>query len=262
MIKIKDITHTGLAKLVGTHGSNTLNRDELEVLIESALDPDKTNRRLITESIINALTVPIEWLVDHTIRAKALAIRCIWEAVNARLHGDPSWIRLLGWALHYIADWGTPQHSPISKSNPALPLIGFGTIIGGLYGGFSKKGAGLVEVLKGIAKGAFEWGLISSIPALASLAIVHSAFEERCNERWREHANLIEEQFKLVEKHRQPPKQLEQALELFEEKMNDLRRICINLKANWIYSCDKCEFADYMTKIALVMDLAIQITMM
>lgn len=258
---MKDICHKGLAKLIGRYGSNPLEPWVLEILIDSAVEPDETNKQMIAEEIINILTIPIEWLVDHTIKAKVLAIRCIWEAYNAKHNNNHSWPRYLGWAFHYIADWGTPHHSPVSRSNPIPAFAGAGAIIGGIIGGITESGGDLGEVLLGIAKGALVGAGISGVAGLICLAIEHNEFEIRCDERWEKHANLIMDRFKAIRGDQQIPKQLGQALELLEQRMDILRQKCNNLSANWIYSSNESEFAEYMAQIAIIMDFACQIIM-
>ncbi len=153
---MKNICHKGLAELVGKYSSIPMEDWALEELIKASIEPDEINKQKIAEDIINSLIIPIEWLVNHTIKAKSIAIRCIMEAYHAKSRNDASWLRYLGWATHYIADWGTPPHSPTSRSNLVPALAGAGAIIGGIIGGIEKSGSDLGEVLIGIAQGAFS----------------------------------------------------------------------------------------------------------
>lgn len=253
---MKKICHKGLAELVGKYGSIPMEVWALEVLIKASIEPDEINKQKIAEDIINSLIIPIEWLVNHTIKAKSIAIRCIWEAYNAKSRNDTSWLRYLGWATHFIADWGTPPHSPTSRSNPVPALVGAGAIIGGVIGGIEKSGSDLGEILIGIAKGALIGAGISGVAGLIGLAIEHSDFEIKCDKHWESIAHLIKDNFIRKKGRKYPPEQLEQALEKFELMMDNLRQKSDNLPSEFK---DNIELAEYMADIAVVMDFAFQI---
>jgi len=253
---MKEICHKGLAELVGKYGSIPMEAWALEVLIKASIEPDEINKQKIAEDIINSLIIPIEWLVNHTIKAKSIAIRCIREAYHARCKNDTSWLRYLGWATHFIADWGTPPHSPTSRSNPVPALAGAGAIIGGIIGGIVKSESDLGEVLIGIAKGALIGAGISGVAGLIGLVIEHSDFEIKCDKRWESATQLIKDNFKRKKGRKSPHEQLEQALEKFELMMDNLRQKCDNLPPEFK---DNTKFAEYMTDIAIVMDFAFQI---
>ncbi len=257
---LKDDSHKTLADIVGTFGSTPIYNDLLEVLIESSVEPDKINIELIANDFLNNLIVPVEWLINHGIRAKELAVRSIMEALNAYKIGDNAWAKYLGWSFHYIADWGTPHHAPFSKSNPIPTLMGAGLIIGGFFGGLSKSGQGLKEILKGIVKGVAIGGSITGAVALVDLAIEHNEFEKHCDLRIKDLLSLIIRIFKKQKKSLNF-KNLSNALQLFEDKMDGLRRECNDLAPDWIYESNDKTFANYMAKIAIIMDIASQIVM-
>ncbi len=257
---MKEISHKTLAYIVGTSGTQPLRNKSLEILIESSVEPDTINLELIANDILNSLIVPIEWLINHGIRAKELAARSIMESSNAYQIRDNAWIKYLGWVFHYIADWGTPHHAPFSRSNPIPALMGAGLLIGGLFGGLSKAGQGLKEVLKAIAKGVAIGGGISGTVALIDLAIEHNEFEKHCDRRIKENLDLVVNTFK---KNRKSLKfeNIFNALQFFEIKMDELRQDCNNLPKNWVYNSDNKGFASYLAKIAVIMDIASQIVM-
>ena len=257
---MKEISHKTLAYIVGTSGTKSLRNEYLEILIESSVEPDRINLELIANDILNSLVVPIEWLINHGIRAKKLAARSIIESLNAYQIGDNAWVKYLGWIFHYIADWGTPHHAPFSRSNPIPVLMGAGLLIGGLFGGLSKAGQGLKEVLKAIAKGVIVGGGISGTVALIDLAIEHNEFEKRCDKRIKENLDLITNIFKKNRKFLKF-ENIFNALQFFEIEMDELRQDCNNLPPDWIYNSDNKDFASYLAKIAVIMDLASQIVM-
>ena len=260
-MKMKNKSHQELTKLVVTNDPSEFNTTIRLDLIKYSIEPDETNKQRIMENILNALTIPIEWLVNHTIRAKDLAIRCIWSAYEAKQNEDPNWVRYLGWALHYIADWSTPHHSPISRSNPVPAITGLGTLIGALLGGLAKSGEGLEEVLKGAAKGALIGGGISGVASIVGLAIEHNAFEIECDNRWDVNSNLTIQRFNKLKNNFIPSKEIGIAFESFEGLMEDLRYECNNLRSDWISVSSDGEYSDYLGNIALVMNFACQMVM-
>lgn len=251
--------HQELAKLVATSGLVKFNQDQISKLIQASIEPDETNKQRIMENIIDALTIPVEWLVNHTIRAKDLAIRCIWSAYESRRENDPSWIHYLGWAFHYIADWGTQQHSPISKANPVPAMTGLGLIIGGIIGGLSKAGKGLGEVLEGVAKGLLVGGGISGVAGIIGLVIEHNEFEIQCDARWDRNLNLITKRFNKIKERSIPPNKIGLAFENFERLLDNLRFECNNLQKKWVIKSSDKDYSNYMAFIAGIMSFACQI---
>jgi len=269
---LKEISHKGLARLVGTYGTYPLEQEVLESIIKASVEPDLINRQRITENFINALTIPIEWLLEHGIYAKDLAIYFINEAYEAKKNNDISWSKSLGWAFHFITDWGTPHHSPKSKSNPVIPSAKIGAKtgafaggIGGLIKGITKPNISfwevLLDVLKGVGTGAVIGAGVGAGAGVIELAFDHNNFEKRCDVLWEENLQSIRDNFRIKVGEQQLPEQSTSALNLLEEKMNSLRQLCENLPTNWIDTCDSDEYLEYMIQIALVMDLANQIVM-
>jgi len=267
---LKEISHKGLARVVGTYGTYPLEQEGLESIIKASVEPDLINRQRITENFINALTIPIEWLIDHGIYAKDLAIHFINEACEAKKNNDRSWSRSLGWAFHFITDWGTPHHSLMSNSNPVIPSAKLGAKTGAISGGIGGFIKGItkpntsfwevvLDVLKGVGMGAVIGTGAGAGAGVIELAFDHNNFENHCDVLWEEKIQSIRDNFRVKVGEQQLPEQLTSALNLFEEKMNSLRQLCENLPANWIDTCDGDEYSEYMIEIALVMDLACQI---
>ncbi|MFX1276037.1 MAG: hypothetical protein ACFFBP_18135 [Promethearchaeota archaeon] len=264
---MKEICHKGLARLVGTLGSMPLEPEDLKNVIDGSIDPDNLNKQRMNENLINTLTISFEWLLEHTIHAKELAIKSINEACEARKRNNGIWGRFLGWAFHFITDWGTPYHSFKSKSNP-LPSsakigTGSGAIIGGIGGlikSLTKRDTDFREIISDGFKGAGIGAVVGTGIGVgiggAALAISHGKFETRCDELWDEYYSSIEEKFEIEIKNQEV---LNITIDLFENKMNSLRQLCESLPADWIFTCNREEYADYMIKIALTMDLACQV---
>jgi hypothetical protein len=250
--------HQELAKLVAATNPTIFRDDTLQTLIQSSIEPDETNKQRIMENILDALTIPVEWLVNHTVRAKELTIRCVWNAYEMRRKKNSTWLQYLGWAFHYIADWGTPHHSPVSKSNPVPAMTGIGAIIGGVLGGFSKAGEGLGEVLKGVAKGALMGAGISGVAGIVGLVIEHNEFEIKCDARWDDNSNLIKDKFFKLKEQYIPSNEIGVAFKNLENLLDDLRSECNYLPPDWISQSSTTEYSDYMVKIAIIMHFVFQ----
>ncbi|MHA1251245.1 MAG: hypothetical protein ACTSRP_14745 [Candidatus Helarchaeota archaeon] len=255
---MKEIVHKGLTRLVGTYGSSPIESNALEIIINASVEPDQVDRKKFSENLFYG----INWLFNHTIGAKKLAIKNLINACNAYAINDISWLKSLGITFHFITDWGTPHHALNSKSNPFLDLTRTGAQLGGKISTISKSSTSWKDELKKYFQGALIGGGISGAIGLFVLYLSHSNFESRCDELWEENIQLIRENFRGRVKHQHVPEQLNLALDLFEEKMNYLRQLSKNLPSNWINTCNSIEYADYMTEIALVMNLACEIVMM
>ncbi len=262
MIFLREICHKGLAKLVGAYGSVPMNNEDLFELIKASIEPDLEKRKNIEKNLQNIpKVVPIlfETLVEHTIGAKENAILNLRKAKNAYLKDDSSWISFLGQTFHYITDWGTPYHAPLSVANPVIPNTIFWTLIMGLLGIIVNRKKGSKKMLES----AIKWGLIgagtSGGSSLIKLYLDHELFEEQCDEYWNRYKSSISRKFISQKKVLHLPRNFEEAIMLFDEKMNNLRTICNNTSPDWILSSDGDNFADYMVQIAVVMDFAIQI---
>ena len=231
---MKEITHKGLARLVGVYGSYPIDSNNLETLESSSVEPDRLNREEIGKGSFKAITTSIEWLVDHTVKAKELAIQYINEATSAYNSGDHSWSRWLGWCFHFITDWATPYHSLTSKSN---------SILNSTSDTFKKASENddglLLTILKGVSN-------------LIKFKVDHDNFEDICEERWQQNETIVKNNFIKFKNNRLSFVDLN----IFNEMMDDLRFKYENLSADWSINSTNQEFARYMAEIAIVMDVA------
>ena len=250
---MKDICHKGFARLVGTYGALPMEPEALEIIINASVEPDQIDKEIFSKNVFYGA----KWLYNHTMGAKELAVKYLRNAYDANVSNEISWLRELGFAFHFIADWATPQHSINSNSNPLIGLTRTGAQLGGVIGGISDPDKNSSKELKGSLIGGGILGLIG----LIVLPISHSRFESRCDKRWEKNIQLVTEFFRAKVENNQLPEQLDLALGLFEEKMNNLRQICDKLSIFWIDTCDNVEYANYMVEIALVMNFACQIIM-
>ena len=259
---MRERCHKGLAKLVGAYGSVPMNIKDLSELMKASIEPDLENRKNIEKNlqkIPKVVPILFEWLVEHTIGGKENAILNLRTARNAYLKGDPSWISFLGRTSHYVTDWGTLYHSPISVANPVILKTIFWMVSMGLYGIIVNRRKGSKKMFES----AIKWGSIGAAVSggynLIKLYLEHKIFEEQCDEYWGRYESLIKRKFVSQKKVLNLPRNFEEAIMLFDEKMNDLRIICNNTSPDWILSNNGDNFADYMVQIAFVMDFAIQI---
>lgn len=254
---MKEICHKGLARLVGKYGFSLIEPNALELVVNASVEPDIIDRERFSENFFYG----IRWVFNHTIGAKKLAVKFIRKARDAYTMNSISWLKNLGIAFHFIIDWGTPYHSPTSKSNPFLDIAQAGAEFGGKIGIMSKSSNSWRDELREFVKGALIGGGIFGAFGLILLYFSHNNFETRCDERWKENVPLIREHFRAKVGYPKLPEKLNLTLDLFEEKMNNLYQQSENLPAIWIDNCSDVEYADYMSDIAVVMDLACQIVM-
>lgn len=248
--------------MVGAYGSVHIHKNFLPELLIASVEPDLENTQNIKNNLDDLpkiIMILSKWSIEHTIGAKELAILNLRNSYEARLKDDPSWISFLGLVFHYITDWGTPYHSPVSMANPVIPAI----VIGGISTGFLRLIinwiSGSSEILNGVTKWGFSGAAASGGISLISLYLEHKKFEEQCDEYWDNNKNLITKLFLAQKKDFHLPRNFEEAIEIFEKKMKDLRTLCNNTSPNWILSNVGENYANYMVQIAVVMDLAIQI---
>ena len=254
---MKEICHKGLARLVGEYGSSRIVPNDLELVVKASVEPDNIDKERFSENFFYG----IKYLFNHTIKAKKLSVNYIRKARDAYAMNNSSWLKKLGIAFHFITDWGTPHHSLTSKSNPFLDFTQAGAQLGGEVSIMSKSSRNWRDELWEFIKGASIGGGIFAAIALLLLYFSHNNFEYRCDESWKESISLITEHFKAKLVHSQFPMNINLAFDLFEEKMNNLHLRSDNLPANWIDNCTDVEYADYMSDIAIVMNLACQIVM-
>jgi len=254
---LKEICHKGLARLVGEYGSSLIEPNALELVVNASVEPDNIDRERFSENFFYG----IKYLFNHTIKAKKLSVNYIRKTRDAYAMNSSSWLKNLGIVFHFITDWGTPYHSPTSKSNPFLDITQAGVQLGGEVGIMSKSSSSWRDELWEFVKGALIGGGIFGAIGLILLYFSHNNFESRCDERWKESLSLIREHFRAKLVHSQLPKKINLAFDLFEEKMNKLHQRSEDLPADWIDNCTDVEYADYMSDIAIIMDLACQIVM-
>ena len=254
--KMKEYTHKELTRLVGNHSSTQFDSEAIEILVEASVKPDTDFKNQIELSgLWQKFLLYKDWFFEHTILAKDLALDYLKKAFIARKKGYDIWVEELGQSLHYIMDWGNPYHSPTSKANPVGPLTQSGMILGN-----SIETDSIEKKIRNISAGV---GIFTGLGA-AILYISHKDFEERCDTLFNLHfipvKNKIVEVLQNHTSEFSSPTQLHDALKKFEIEMDKLRDFCDNLEANWISeTCDSRSFSDYMSRIAIVMDMAIKI---
>lgn len=164
---MREITHKGLARLVGLYGSHAIDSDNLQILESSSVEPDEINREGLRKGMLEAIMTSIGWFADHTDRAKELSIQNINKTSEAYHSGDQSWSRWLGWVFHFITDWATPYHSSNTMSKYILD---------------SKSDIFNKESENG---GVSFWTILSNrLFNLVKFKADHDKFEDICEERW------------------------------------------------------------------------------
>ncbi len=231
---MKEITHKGLARLVGLYGSHAIDSDNLQILESSSVEPDEINREGLGKGMFEAIMTSVGWFTDHTFKAKELSIQYINKASEAYNSGDHSWSRLLGWCFHYITDWVTPYHSLKSMSR---------------YISDSKSYKSNKESAN---DDGFFLNFLKGVSGLLKFKIDHDKFEVICEERWQQNEPIIKDNLIKFKNNRMSFVDLE----IFNEMMNELQVKCENLLLDMIIDCSDQEFALYMTDIAIVMDVA------
>ncbi|MBA7512542.1 hypothetical protein ES705_04548 [subsurface metagenome] len=231
---MKEITHKGLARLVGLYSSYSIDSDNLQILESSSVEPDEKNREELDKGMFEAIITSIGWFTDHTAKAKELSIQYINKASEAYNSGDHSWSRWLGWSFHFITDWATPYHSLKSMSR---------------YISDSKSDKSNKESAN---DDGFFLNFLKGVSGLLKFKVDHDKFEVICEERWQQDEPIIKDNFIKFKHNRMSFVDLE----IFDEMMDELQVKCENLLLDWIINCTDQEFARYMTDIAIVMDVA------
>ena len=237
---MREITHKGLARLVGLYGSHAIDSDNLQILESSSVEPDEINREELRKGMLESITTSIRWFVDHTAKAKELSIQYINKTSEAYNSGDQSWSRWLGWVFHFITDWATPYHSSNTMSKYILD---------------SKSDIFNKESENGSVS--FWTILLNRFFNLVKFKADHDKFEDICEERWQQNDSIIKDNFIKFKENSISFVDLE----IFSEKMDELRAKCENKLLDWITDCSDQEFSLYMTDIAKVMDVACQIVL-
>ena len=236
---MREITHKSLARLVGLYGSHAIDSNNLQILESSSVEPDEINREGLRKGMLEAITTSIVWFADHTDRAKELAIQNINKTSEAYNSGDQSWSRWLGWVFHFITDWATPYHSSNTMSKYILD---------------SKSDIFNKESENG---GVSFWTILDRFVNLVKFKVDHDKFEDICEDRWHQNNSIIKDNFIKFKENSISFVDLE----IFSEKMDELRAKCENKLLDWITDCSDQEFSLYMTDIAKVMDVACRIVL-
>lgn len=237
---MREITHKGLARLVGLYGSHAIDSDNLQILESSSVEPDEINREGLYKGMLEAITTSIRWFVDHTAKAKELSIQYINKTSEAYNSSDQSWSRWLGWVFHFITDWATPYHSSNTMSKYILD---------------SKSDISNKESENG---GVSFWTIIlEGLLNLVKLKADHDKFEDICEERWQQNDSIIKDNFIKFKENSISFVDLE----IFSEKMDELQAKYENKLLDWVTDCSDQEFSLYMTDIAKVMDVACRIVL-
>ena len=189
--------------------------------------------------MFEAIITSIGWFADHTDRAKELSIQNINKTSEAYNSGDQSWSRWLGWVFHFITDWATPYHSSNTMSKYILD---------------SKSDIFNKESENG---GVSFWTILDRLFNLVKFKADHDKFEDICEERWQQNDSIIKDNFIKFKENSISFVDLE----IFSEKMDELRAKCENKLLDWITDCSDQEFSLYMTDIAKVMDVACRIVL-
>jgi len=236
---LREITHKGLARLVGLYGSHTIDSNNLQILEISSVEPDKINREGLHKGMLEAIMTSIGWFADHTNRAKELAIQNINKTSEAYNSGDQSWSRWLGWVFHFITDWATPYHSSNTMFKYILD---------------SKNDVVKKESENG---GVSFWTILDIFLNLVQFKADHDKFEDICEQRWQQNDSIIKDNF--IKSRENSISFVD--LKIFSEKMDELRAKYENKLLDWITVSSDQEFSLYMTDIAKVMDVACRIVL-
>ncbi len=236
---MKEITHKGLARLVGLHSSYTINSDNLQLLESSSVEPDEINREGLSKGMLETITTSIGWFTNHTAKAKEMAIQYLDKAFEAYNSGNQCWPSLLGWCFHFITDWATPYHSLKSMSR---------------YISDSKNEKSNKESTN---DDGFFLNFLKGVSGLLKFKMDHDTFEVICEERWLQNEPFIKAKLIKFKNNRMSFVDLE----IFNEMMDELQVKYENLLLDVIIDCSDQEFALYMTDIAIVMDVACRIVL-
>jgi len=231
---MKEITHKGLARLVGLYGSFSIDTDNLQILESSSVEPDEINREGLRKGMLEGIMISIRWFADHTDKAKELSIQNMNKTFDAYNSGDQSWSRWLGWVLHFIADWATPYHSSNTMSKYIYDSKS------DIFNEESENRSGPL------------WTILDRFFNLVKFKADHDKFEAICEERWQQNEFIIKDNFIKFKENRISFKDFG----IFSEKMDELRAKYEDKLLDWIKKCSDKEFSWYMVEIAKVMDFA------
>lgn len=258
---MREKCHKGLTELVFEVGLGYNSKRDLMKLLNASIEPDLENRRQIEENLDSPLKIlPIlsNWLTEHTSGARKLALENLEKAYYARLRNEPHWTYFLGLTFHYITDWATPYHSPISLAKKVIPY----SILGGIGAILIKSVVNLINETNESQEGIAQWGLLGAGTAsgisLITQYIKHNEFEKQCDDLWTKYEPLIRKKFNSLNISNQLPSSFEEAMKNFNQLMSKLRYTCENTSPDLILA-DGNNFVDYLIKIAIVMQYACKI---
>ncbi len=230
---MKEIVHRSLTRLVGLYGTHRTNYRNLRLLEFYSVEPDEKRRKQLRKGMRERIVSSYGWLSEHTRRAKELSIKNLDKACEAYKSGDQSWVKWLGRCFHYITDWATPYHS--------VKLI-YKYIL-------TSRSDNLYEESP---QDRISRNILDVMTNLVKLILEHNKFENLCEKRWQEIELLVREKF-IKFTHN---KSFSVDLRMFIKLMDDLHLRVEGLSANWASNSTNQEFAIYMTRIAIVMDIA------
>ncbi len=237
---MREITHKGLARLVGLYGYHAIDSDNLQILVSKSVEPDEIEREGLRKGMLEVVMTSIRWFAGHTDKAKELAIQHINKSYEAYNSNDLSWSRWLGWVFHYITDWATPYHSLKTMSKFILD---------------SKSDTSDNESENASVS---PWiRIFDKLINAAKFKAEHDKFEDICEERWQQNESTIKDNFIKFKENTISSTDLE----MFSEKMDGLRAKYENKLLEWMIDCSDQEFSLYMTDIAKVMDVACRIVL-
>ncbi len=231
---MREIIHRSLTRLVGLYGSHKMCTKYLQILESSSVQPDEIRREQIGKGMFEAIIGSIGWVTEHTKKAKELAIENVNKAYEAYNSGDLSWLKWLGWSFHYIADWATPYHSVRLMVKYILDSENDNSDEES-----QDTGSGWVK-------------LFNKISNLLLFKVEHDKFEDTCEKRWEEIESVVMEMFIKFKN----TSSFFVDINKFDNLMDELRLRVEDLSADWANRSTTQDFASYMTRIAILMDIA------
>ncbi len=231
---MREIIHRSLTQLVGLNGSHKIDPKYLQILESSSVQPDEIRREQISKGMLEAIKGSIGWVTEHTMKAKELAIENVIKAYEAYNSRDLSWLKFLGWCFHYIADWATPYHSVRLMAKYIL----------------DSENDNSNEKSQDTDSGWIK--LLNKISNLLKFKVEHDKFEDICEKRWDEIESVVIEKFIKFKNN----SSFSVDINKFDNLMDELRLKVDDLSADWANRSTPQDFASYITRIAILMDIA------
>ncbi len=230
---MREIVHRSLTRLVGLYGINKIGSKNLKLLEFFSIEPDEKRKNQLRKGIREKIVGLFGWFSDHTRGSKELSIKNLIKAHKTYKSGDRSWVKYLGRSFHYIADCATPYHSVKLISKYILTSEN-------------------VNLYEESSEGRIIRIILDLITNPLKLIAEHNRFEKICEKRWQEIELIIRDKFVRFTHN----KSLSINLGKFNKLMDDLHLRVKDLSANWANNSSNQEFAIYMTRIAIVMEVA------